>query len=592
MVSFDADHDLLYLSCGVTLVRETGADLTQMLAERDTYARDRNPGPSLFISGAIVDGVQPATRSAIVMSTREDAVDKASRLLHPPAGEGEGIDYFSFFPGLGKDAWSALIQIAHKETPPRQVWGTLPRGVTLEEALVAGQDGIFHLDSLLPAGKAWKDMGDADLEALAKRLGESRIAVTPTLGLYASRLLPPGEKPPELKYLGPVQVAQWLADREQRRAFFSGKPERSVAGMAELQQKLALVKALHAHKVALVPGSACGLAPWLMPGEALLDELSLWAGQSVGIGQAEVLALATRGNAERIGALGKHGTLEAGKWADVLVSAADPEKDLATLQQPEFVVIRGRVLSQAELAKLRGDLAERQKELQALAFKPLVLAPPTQPSGELVLSGLVETRYQNQRISGESFMVTRMSDGALCFAGHSLTFGTATTADTDCAVMEKILGGRLVELELTVTTPPRVITLKGTLAGGTLNVERRVNGVQQDMPRIRESAAFLDCGSVVTDLILGQCVKPGTFTALFLQDFEIASSDKWELAVDPANEQHLVRGPVGNRIVEFAPNGAPKSSTRESGRVQLLRTLLESTPVAGGLPVAKKPNPK
>src|SRR5262245_18656337 len=65
MVNFDADHDVLYLSNAVTLVRETGADMTQMTAERDSFQRDRNPGPSLVIAGAILDGTSPATRTAV-----------------------------------------------------------------------------------------------------------------------------------------------------------------------------------------------------------------------------------------------------------------------------------------------------------------------------------------------------------------------------------------------------------------------------------------------------------------------------------------------------------------------------------------------
>lgn len=599
MVNFDPDHDWLYLTSGVTLVREIGADLDMLLAERSGDARGRNPGPSLWIAGAILDGAQPATRSAVVMTTREEAVDKASRLLHPADGI-EGIDYLSFYRGLSKDCWNAVIELAHKESPRRQVWGTLPVGATLEDALKAGQDGVFYLDALLPAGKQWKDLTPEEIEAIGARVGESHLAVTPTLALYASRLLPPPKKPPELKYLGPIQVAQWLADDAQRRQFFTAKPERQAEGFAELKQRLALVKSLYAHKVALVPGSSCGMAPWVMPGEALLDELSLWIGQSVGIPLPEALRMATRASAQRIGADRLHGSLEKGKWANLIVTEKDPEAVLETLHAPAAVMIRGWMFEADVLAKLLENLAQRQQRLQALAFdKSLDQLPAlAQPSGELLLTGIVETRYQGQRISAERFAVSRMSDGTLIFAGRSLTFGSATTADTECEVTEKILGGRLVDFELTTTSGPRVITAKGTLSGGTLNVDMRLNGVAQGMPRIRESVAFLECGSVVTDLILGQCVQPGTFTALWMDDFQVNSSDKWALAVDPKTGEHLLQGPIGTRIVSYSAGGAPRSSTREAGRATLARTLLvdtpveHGTPVVRGLPIAAKQNPK
>src|SRR5689334_21333376 len=371
MVSFDADHDRLYLSSGVTFVRETGGDLTHMLAERDSQARDRNPGPSLWIAGAVLDGAPPSTRSAVVMTTREEAVDKASRMLDVATG---AVDYFAVHLGLPEPAWKAVIDFAHKQQTRRQVWGPLPRGIALEQALAAGQDGLFHLDGLLPAGRTWTSVTAEELAAVAKRVGEAHMAVTPTLALYASRLMKPADQPPELKYLGPIQVAQWLFDLEQRRAVFNDprKPDLLQQNLLELNQRIALVKALHANHVTLVPGSCSGLAPWLMPGEALLHELILRAG-SVGISKPEVLALATRGSAERIGALGQHGTLEAGKWADLVVTKADPEHELATLANPVWVVIRGRTLSANALEDLRGQLAKRQKELQALALKPLNL---------------------------------------------------------------------------------------------------------------------------------------------------------------------------------------------------------------------------
>ncbi len=590
MVSFDPDHDRLYLSCGVTLVRETGGDLTQMLAERDYQARDRNPGPALWIAGAVLDGAQPATRSAVVMTTREEAVDKASRMLDPETG---CVDYFAVHLGLPEAAWKAVIDFGHKQQTPRQVWGPLPRGITLEQALAAGQDGLFHLDALLPAGKQWGSVTSEELAAVAKRVGESHMAVTPTLALYASRLRPPAEHPPELKYLGPIQVAQWQLDLAQRRALFTdpAKPGLLEQNLAELKTRTALVKALHENHVALVPGSCSGLAPWLLPGEALIDELCLWAG-SVGMNPSEVLMLATRGSAERIGVLAKHGTLEKDKWADLIVTNEDPEKDLKTLHEPAWVVVRGRTLSAAALEDLRGKLAKRQKELQALALKPLVLEPPSAPPGEPLLSGMVETRFQGQRISGERYVVSRMSDGALVYASHMLTFGSASTADTDCQSLQKIQNGRLVELDMTVSSPPRVVTLKGTLAGGTLNIERHLNGVFNDMPRIRESAAFLEYGSVLSDLILGQSVKPGEFGALFLQDFEFATSSTWDLRVDPETGQHLLRGPLGARVVEFGADGAVQKSVRESGRSELVTTLLEDKPVKAGLPVPKKQNPE
>lgn len=589
-VNFDPDHDRLYLSCGVTLVREVGADCAQMTAERDSISRDVNPGPSLWIAGAILDGAPPASRSAAVITTPQEGVDWASRLLHPVAGD--GVNYLSFYPGLTKDCWNAVIALAHREVPQRQVWGMLPKDGTLEDALQAGQDGLFGIDYLLPAGKKrWNEVSDEEIAAIAKRVGQSKLAITPTLALYASLLVPPPEKPQDLKYLGPIQVSQWLADGAERRRIFTAQPELLQQNLDGVKKRVALLRALQANGVALVPGSSCGMAPWLLPGEALLNELSLWVG-SAGIDCSTALHLATSGAAARIGAARLHGTLEVGKRADLVVTSADPELDLAPLHRPDYVVIRGRVLAAQELDELRAQLATRQQELQARAFKPLDALPrPSAPAGEPLLAGLVETRYSGQRISGERFAVARMSDGTLVYAARALTFGSFATKDTDTELVEKVLDGRLIEFGLTSTRGPEIVTLKGVLAGGTLNIESRLNGVFDRLLHIREKVAFLETGSVLTDLILGQSVQAGQFQALFLENFAVAISDKWNLHVDPATGQHLLSGPQGERVVDFAPDGAPLKCIRESASVDLVRTLLEHVPVKAGLPVPAKKNP-
>jgi hypothetical protein len=43
--------------------------------------------------------------------------------------------------------------------------------------------------------------------------------------------------------------------------------------------------------------------------------------------------------------------------------------------------------------------------------------------------------------------------------------------------------------------------------------------------------------------------------------------------------------------VSFEIDGAPKLSVRRGGRSELVRTLLEHTPVKNGLPVPPKQNP-
>jgi imidazolonepropionase-like amidohydrolase len=57
-----------------------------------------------------------------------------------------------------------------------------------------------------------------------------------------------------------------------------------------------------------------------------------------------VLASATRVGADILGMGDKLGTVEAGKIADVIVLAKNPEDDLANLRQLRYVIAAGKVL--------------------------------------------------------------------------------------------------------------------------------------------------------------------------------------------------------------------------------------------------------
>jgi imidazolonepropionase-like amidohydrolase len=72
----------------------------------------------------------------------------------------------------------------------------------------------------------------------------------------------------------------------------------------------------------------------------------------VGLGESPlaVLVSATRLNAEILGLGGRTGTLEAGKWADVIAVPGDPSKDIGQVERVGFVM-RAGVVYREELAR-------------------------------------------------------------------------------------------------------------------------------------------------------------------------------------------------------------------------------------------------
>lgn len=576
MVNHDADHDRLYVSAGVTLVRDVGNDLTHIIAERDSLARDRGPGPALWCAGAVLDGPRTSTTSAIRLASPEEASEKLGRLF-----EDYRLDYLSISPGLSQATFRKVVEIGHARG--LRVWGSLLSGSNLSEVVDAGQDGLFDLGAFLPANKRWSEVELEDLRARIDKAAGSKMAITPMLGVYAQRLIAPKEHPPELAYLSPIYFRGWVADLEGRKQMFGKNGDLLKAGLHAVDVQSRLVRALHEKGVALVPGSASPNA-WLFPGRALLNEMKLWV--RAGIPAPEVLRMATTGAAQVLGAHRDRGTLEAGKIADIVITKDDPEASLENLSEPAFVVLRGRVLDRATLNALTDDLSKTQKRLQyaTMSAAPLKIADPELPIGEVLLRGTVETRVLDMRLSGESWAVVKRSDGSLTYLGHMLTLGTATTADTDVEISQTIQNDVLTEFLMSVKSGPRLITVKGTLVGGSLNIERHLDGGFVDNHPVKDRIALVDAGSVTAELILGRHVKDGAiFKVLFFEDFEPAFGP-WELHVDPKDGTSLVHTHNGEMTIRYEDNGAASLILRQPGAVIYgTRSLTIESRAAGGL---------
>jgi hypothetical protein len=576
MVNHDSDHDRLYVSSGVTLVRDVGNDLVRSLAERDPDARDRGPGPALWCSGAVLDGMPPATTSAVVLTSPEDAEGKLPRLFDLD------LNFLSLYQGLSVPTWHKVIELAKKRN--LQVWGPVMRGATLRDVVASGQDGLYYLEGFLPPNVTWDKIEPDEWTASVELVAGSKLAITPVLGLIAQRLVPRTDSAPQLAYLGPFYIVSWMADLELRRSIVNKDFLQSGARVVATQGRL--LKDLFDHGVTLVPGSASP-NPWLFPGDALIDELALWA--RAGIPSDAILRMATAGAAHAIGADRDRGTLKAGLVADIDVLKGDPSVDVGNLRNLEAVVLRGRVHDRGELERMRAELRARQQQLQQAAFKPLSIQEPELPFGDVLLRGVVETRTFGQRVSGESYGVVRRPDKSVVYCGHLFTPGSATTADTDVQVTQTMVGEELTGFSVHIASGQRTIDINGTLVGGSMNIERHIDGGFVDNVPRKERFALIDVGSVTTALILGQRRTIGTFRALYLEDIDPAMAD-FEMHVDK-DGTHLLKTPTGMMKITFEAVGAPREWSREQGRgVLTTRSLSTQKGDGPGLPIpADKP---
>jgi hypothetical protein len=292
---------------------------------------------------------------------------------------------------------------------------------------------------------------------------------------------------------------------------------------------------------------------------------------------------ATAVAAEAIGET-RRGTIEVTKFADLVMTKGDPTEDLANLHQPAVVVLRGRVMPRTELDTLVAGVRTQQDKVKEALRKPLVVNPPDLPTGDVVLTGRVETRGLGTRISAERYAVVRRYDGSLSYCGRVVVPGEATTPGTETTVEQTISGGDMVDFVVHMMSNGHDIAVHGQNVAGKFSIETRLNGQFVDTPVVKDKLALVECGSVTSLLVLGYHRKPGRFKVLFFDDYDPATGE-WELRLDEG-ALHLVRAPTGFMKVSYDDKGNLREAQRESGNGILQTLPLETAaPDGKGLPM-------
>mgnify|MGYP003861497787 CR=1 FL=1 len=576
LVNFDADHDALHIRCGVTFLGDIGSDLDTALALREPTWRERTPGPAFTTAGAVLGGDPPLSPGALIVRHRADAEQLVAFLAE------NGVDALCLQAGLPGELWITIQGLARERGLPTM--GPLPADLTLEEALAARPGTVHFLDGLLPRlpdGEriGWPIVLPRAFDGAIAALVAADSALVPVIGANAARLESPKDKMAALDLLAPHYGVWWGGEWAGRQRSVD---EAAIAdGRRALEKQMALVARLVEAGVRVVPGSGAP-HPWLVPGDALHDEMALWV--AAGIAPYEVLARATREGAKVLGVGAERGTLSPGKVADVLVVAGDPREGLASLRAPLHVVLRGRVLSRDTLTELVEGVRSEQAERRAKESAPLDIAPPVLPkTAAPLLAGEVETRALGQRVSGERWAVGREEDGALLFVGRVLRPAQGDVAASEIQVQQRLVEGRLAAFSVRLLAEGQEVSIVGALVGERLQMRREHNGVHiatenTDQPIVALSLGSLG-GTATTPLVLGQRARQGRLWTLVLGALFEPAALQWEIVDQPSGR--LVRTHSGGMIIEFEKNGALSGWAQEVGRSQLATLPRDATAFGG-----------
>lgn len=353
----DTSRDMaVFLANGVTTVLNMGDASSGFIAQtRPAVNRGEKPGPHIY-AALLLDGSPEYGHLAVANPAEARAMVDVAKT--------NGYDFIKVYNNLSPECFQALVEQGRADGLPVVGHGVTKVGI--ERQLAAGQLMVAHAEEyfytvFFPPGS---DPGNRapDIDQIKSAIDFTKRAgafVTADLNTYATIAQQWGKPAeverflhlPEVRYLDPDDRVLWRS---------SPYIHRSGDLNARLEFLKKFCKALADAGVPLITGTDSPL-PGLVPGFSLHRDLHVL--EAAGLSRYQVLSAATRTPGELIArtkpAEVKFGTVETGRRADLVLSAANPLDDLATLGKPLGVMTHGRWYNRGELQSLLDGVAAK-----------------------------------------------------------------------------------------------------------------------------------------------------------------------------------------------------------------------------------------
>jgi hypothetical protein len=352
------DDGVLNIAGGVTSVRNLGGVHERLMEQVEKFDSGQVIGPRTW-RGAMIDQVGPyANRNPV--SSVEEALAKIDDFA------GLGYMQIKLYSSIDPGWVPAIAERAHEHG--MRLSGHVPAFMSAEQAVRGGYDEIQHINMVFlnflvgdegdtrqqirfttygsEGGKL--DLDSPEVEAFIDLLVENDVVVDPTAAIFDEMMRHvAGEPNPTL-----AAVANHLPGSVRRGLYipeFEIGEERMADWAATAVRQGEMVKKLHDSGVQLVAGTDA------LAGFALHRELELYV--EYGLSNADVLRIATIDSARIVGADDRTGSIEEGKFADLVLLKGNPLEDISAVRRASWV--------------FKGDAAYRPDELYAtVGVKP------------------------------------------------------------------------------------------------------------------------------------------------------------------------------------------------------------------------------
>lgn len=339
---------------GITSVRDMGGNVAQLKAWRSKIEKGELLGPRIKICGPMLEGKWelPQIKNHLEILNPEQARSTVNRLAD------EGVDCIKMRTFASPETYFALVATAKERGLP--FGGHSPGGVDPIQSSNAGQSSFEHGFYPWP----WKDISSEKKRAIENTFRKNGSIVVPTLitwefGRFPATVIETvindyeGKTDPRLKLISPELRKNWLTGFEDIKKQGTGSPGWIKALEAHFEQ----IAEMHDNGVGIMTGTDLG-ATMVYPGASLHQEMKLLV-TKCRFTPMDALLSATIIPAKYFKMEDRLGTIEKGKFADMVLLSANPLVDIGNIDKISGVMLSGKWLDRTALDKTIYDVEKR-----------------------------------------------------------------------------------------------------------------------------------------------------------------------------------------------------------------------------------------
>ncbi|MBL7909873.1 MAG: amidohydrolase family protein [Bacteroidia bacterium] len=267
----------------------------------------------------------------------------------------EGYDFIKLYSKLNIETYTAIIDEANKLG--LKTIGHIPNAFEgkLEQAFIPNFGMVAHAEEF---SKHSENFSIQDAQKFAKLAKDNGTWLSPTLITMVwiakqTHSVDSIRNSPNLKYVHPLLQSKWLTANNYVK---NASPENISYYEDMVKFHFILVKAFKDSGVPIVAGTDAGVSG-VVAGFSLHDELELLV--QAGLTPEEALKSATTLPAQWLGIDKQIGTIETGKFADLVLLDENPLEDIKNTRKIKGVFINGKWLDKNKLNDMLADLAKR-----------------------------------------------------------------------------------------------------------------------------------------------------------------------------------------------------------------------------------------